>query len=122
VIIGYYPDWDTGFVRDYLERLWADGNRKKAAAKLDFDMHMLATTWPRPQFVTVKSMKAREPLYEIIREYHGIAYRIFFCVKGGEIWLLHAMEKKRRKTPGSDLNLAYGRMCNVLNGIVRRIE
>lgn len=120
MIIGYYPGWDTGIVRDYLDGLRDDGQRKKAAAKLDFDLHMLETTWPRPQIVTVKSMKGREPLYELIREYQGIAYRVFFCVEEQEIWLLHAIEKKQRKTPIGDLDLAYDRMRNVLSGKVRR--
>ena len=120
MLIGYYPGWDTGFVRDYLNELRDDGQRKKAAAKLDFDLHMLETTWPRPQFVTVKVMKGHEPLYELTREYQGIAYRVFFCAKGQEIWLLHAMEKKTQKTPATDLDLAYTRMQHVLTGKVRR--
>jgi hypothetical protein len=41
-------------------------------------------------------------LHELIREYQGIAYRIFFCAKDQEIWLLHAMrrrgERRRRLT------------------------
>ncbi|MBI4370836.1 MAG: type II toxin-antitoxin system RelE/ParE family toxin [Elusimicrobia bacterium] len=119
MLIGYYPGWDAGAVRDYLNALRDDGQRKKAAAKLDFDLHMLETTWPRPQFVTVKSLKGHEPLYELAREYQGIAYRISFCVRGQEIWLLHAIEKKQPKTPTTDLNLAYNRMRNVLAGHVR---
>ena len=122
MLIGYYPGWDTGIVRDYLDELRDDGQRKKAAAKLDFDLHMLETTWPRPQFVTVKVMKGREPLYELTREYQGIAYRIFFCVRDQEIWLLHAMEKKKRKTPAADLDLAHHRMGDVLSGKVKRAK
>ena len=119
--LGYYPGWETGPVQDYLDRLRDDGQRKKAAAKLDFDLHVLETTWPGTYFITVKSMRGHEPLYELAREYQGIAYRIFFCAKGQELWLLHAIEKKERKTPASDLDLAYDRMRNVLNGKVRRI-
>lgn len=122
MIIGYYPYWDTGYVCDCLDALRADGQRKKAAAKLDFDIHMLAATWPQPRFVKVKSMESHEPLRELIREYQGIAYRVFFCVKEEEIWLLHFIEKKQRKTPNSDLKLAYGRMRKVLNSAVRRIR
>ncbi|OGR86925.1 MAG: hypothetical protein A3A86_06565 [Elusimicrobia bacterium RIFCSPLOWO2_01_FULL_60_11] len=118
--IGYYPGWLTGFVRDELNELRNDGQRKKAAAKIDFDLHMLETTWPRPQFVSIKSLKGHEPLYELIREYQGIAYRVFFCAKGQEIWLLHVIEKKKQKTPAGDLNLAFDRMQDVLNGKVRR--
>jgi phage-related protein len=121
MLLGYYPGWSTGFVRDYLHRLRDDGQRKKAAAKLDFDMHVLETTWPLTQFVTVKSLKGHTPLHELIREYQGIAYRIFFCARSQEIWLLHAIEKKKRKTPAADLELAYSRMQNVLNGKVRRV-
>ena len=40
MLIGYYPGWDTGLVQDYLNELRDDGQRKKAAAKLDFDLHM----------------------------------------------------------------------------------
>ena len=118
--VGYYPGWDTGFVRDYLNELRDDGQRKKAAAKLDFDLQMLETTWPRPQFVTVNAMKGHAPLHEMIREYQGVAYRVFFCVKGREIWLLHSMEKKKQKTPAADLNVASARMKDVLSGKVRR--
>lgn len=121
MVLGYYPGWNTGFVRDFLDRLRDDGQRKKAAAKLDFDLHVLETTWPRTQFITVKSMKGHEPLHELIREYQGIAYRIFFCAGSREIWLLHAIEKKKRKTPAADLELAYARMRNVLDGRVRRV-
>ena len=120
MIIGYYPNWHTGFVRDELNKLRNDGQRKKAAAKLDFDIQMLGTTWPRPQFVTIKSLKGHEPLHELIREYQGIAYRVFFCVKGQEIWLLHSIEKKKQKTPGGDLKLAFARMQDVFSGKIRR--
>ncbi len=57
MIVGYYPGWNSGFVRDYLEGLRDDGQRKKAAAKLDFDVQVLAATWPRPQLVHAKIMK-----------------------------------------------------------------
>ena len=73
-----------------------------------------------PQKLPAGILLVHEPLLELIREYQGTAYRIFFCVKGPEIWLLHALEKKRRKTPVTDLRLAQDRMRNVLNGAVRR--
>jgi phage-related protein len=117
--IGFYPGWDTGFVLDHLERLRGDGQRKKAAAKLAYDFEMLGTTWPRPQLVTVKPLKGYAPLYELVREFQGIAYRVFFCVKGQEMWLLHSMEKKKQKTPADDLKVAYARMKSVLAGQVR---
>jgi phage-related protein len=118
--LGYYRGWDTGFVKEYLDSLRDDGQRKKAAAKLDFDIHLLATTWPRPQFITIRPLKGHEPLWELKRAFQSLAYRIFFCVKGQDIWLLHSLEKKRDKTPASDLQVADARMRNVLTGTVRR--
>ena len=118
--IGYYPGWDDGFVKQYMAELKLDGQRKKAEAKPWIDIQTLSEGWPRPQGVTVRILKGHEPLWELKREYQGIAYRIFFCVKGDEIWLLHALEKKQQKTPIGGLNLAYGRMQNVLNSKVRR--
>ena len=118
--IGFYPGWDFGFVLEYLNELKKDGQRKKAEAKISTDIQLLAETWPRPQLVTVRSMKGHEPLWELKLKFQGIQYRIFFCAKNDEIWLLHSLEKKSEKTPASDLNTAYNRMQNVLTNKVRR--
>jgi len=120
--LGYYPGWDKGFVRDYIEDLQADGQRKKAAVRLQTDLLKLEMCWPHAQMmnITVKHMPGHEPLRELIREFQGIAYRVFFCVMGQEIWVLHAIEKKKDKTPEGDLKLAYSRMPEVLSGQVRR--
>jgi phage-related protein len=111
---GYYPGWETGYVRDYLFGLNNDGQRKKAVAKILFDVQVLADSWPRPHFVTVRPLKGHEPLWELKRDYQGIAYRVFFCVKTDKIWLLHAIEKKSDKTPISDLEVAFSRMNKIL--------
>ena len=118
--LGYYPGWNTGFVEEYMQELKKDGQRKKAEAKLWIDIQTLAGSWPKTPNVTVRPLKGHAPLWELKREYQGVAYRIFFCTHGGEMWLLHAIEKKQQKTPGSDLALAYNRMQNVLCGKVRR--
>ena len=120
MVIGYYPGWDHGSVLEYMDELKKDGQRKKAEAKLRGDLLSLQYTWPRPIGVEVKVMRGHEPLWELIREYQSIAYRIFFCVKGQEIWLLHAIEKKKNKTPRGDISTASARMRNVLSGNVRR--
>lgn len=120
--LGYYPGWDNGFVKQYMDELKSDGQRKKAEAKLWIDIQTLLIGWPRPPGIAIKLLKGHEPLWELIREYQGIAYRIFFCVKMGEIWLLHAIEKKKQKMPIGDLNLAHARMQNVLNSKVRRLK
>ncbi|MBI2915731.1 MAG: type II toxin-antitoxin system RelE/ParE family toxin [Elusimicrobia bacterium] len=122
--IGYYPNWRTGFVHGFLNELKADGQRKKAEAKLRFNLETLEAFWPKiyGTNITVKPLVGYDPLKELVREYAGIAYRIFFCVKDKDIWLLHAIEKKAQKTPRCDLELAYKRMDDVLKGRVRRNE
>ena len=112
---GYFPGWTEGYVKEYLDKLESDGQRKKAAAKILFDMQMLIQTWPRPSFVTVRPLKGHEPLWELKREYQGIEYRVFFCARKDEIWWLHAIEKKGQKTPLSDLEAAAQRMNQVLS-------
>jgi phage-related protein len=118
--VGYYPGWNNGLVQGYLTQLREDGQRKKAEAKLRIDLFTLEYHWPKTLNVSVRMMKGHEPLWELVREYQNIAYRIFFCVKGDEMWLLHAIEKKSPKTPVGELDLADRRMKDVLAGRVRR--
>jgi len=120
--LGYYPGWDQGFVLDYINEMSADGQRKKAAGKLDGDFLKLEASWPHTHTmnITVKPMLGYRPMWELVREFDKIGYRVFFCVKGQEIWVLHAIEKKKDKTPGGDARLAYNRMQEVLLGRVRR--
>ncbi|OGR50907.1 MAG: hypothetical protein A3I11_06205 [Elusimicrobia bacterium RIFCSPLOWO2_02_FULL_39_32] len=114
--IGYYHGWDQGYVKTQLDKLRNDGQRVKAAARIDADIQKLAIFWPylHKVNITVKILKGCEPLRELIREFQGIAYRVFFCIKGQQIWLLHMIEKKQQKTPEGDKNLAYERMKDVL--------
>ena len=112
--VGYYPGWTEGFVKNYFEELKNDGQRKKALTKLRLDILTLQEYWPAKLNVTVRLLKGYEPLWELKREYQSIAYRVFFCVKGNKMWLLHAVEKKSPKTHGSDLDLAHRRMNEVL--------
>src|SRR5579871_3918539 len=117
--VGFYPGWNDGFVHEYLKKLKSDGQRKKAEAKLQLDIFTLQSHWPSTLNVTVRLLKGHEPLWELKREYQNVKYRIFFCVKEDQLWLLHAIEKKEWKTPASDLGVAYKRMLEVLKGKVR---
>jgi len=114
--IAYYPGWQAGFVKDQLDVLRNDGQRLKAAARIDADINKLALAWPHVHTIniTVKSMTGFQPLMELKREFQNIAYRVFFCVKKDVIWLLHMIEKKSQKTPRADVLLAYNRMSDVL--------
>lgn len=66
--------------------------------------------------MTVRGLKGWEPLLEIKRRYDKAAYRIFFCVRRDELWLLSAYEKQSEGAPHSELEKAYGRMRLVLGG------
>lgn len=114
--IAYYPGWNTGYVKDQLDALRNDGQRFKAAVRIDADLNKLAFAWPQVHImnITVRSMSGFHPLMELKREFQNIAYRVFFCVKKDTIWLLHFIEKKSQKTPQSDILLAHGRMIDVL--------
>lgn len=112
----YYPHGDSGEVREYLDSLRKDGQRRKAAVKLDIDIQTLEEFWPRTLNVSVRVLKGWEPLKEIKREYDKIAYRIFFFVKGDELWLLSAFEKESQETPRSELEKAFQRIKKVMEG------
>ncbi len=53
---------------------------------------------------------------ELKRRYDKIAYRIFFCVRQDELWLLSIFEKESEATPKRELEKAYKRMKKVLEG------
>jgi|GEM_PF-1140103 len=117
--IGYFAGWHHGFVRDYFERLQHDGQRRKAEVRLRLDLLTLQEYWPNTLNVDVRLLRGYEPLWEMKRPYQGMAYRIFFCVQGQRLWLLHAIEKKSDKTEISDLVVAYRRMKDVFSGKVK---
>ena len=110
----YYPSGETGDVREYLDSLRKNNQKKKAAVKLDIDLQALETFWPETMNVTVRTLKGWEPLKELKRKYDKIAYRIFFCIKKNELWLLSAFEKESQATPRSELEKAYRRMTEVM--------
>lgn len=110
----YYPDGNTGEVREYLYALRGNSQKRKAAVKLDIDLQTLETFWPKKMGVAVRVLKGWEPLRELKRRYDKIAYRIFFCIRKNEIWLLSAYEKGSASAPKKELTKAYKRMKQVL--------
>jgi phage-related protein len=110
----YYPDGESGDVRDFLAALRRDPNRRRAAAKLDIDIQTLEEFWPVTMNVSVRTLGGWEPLKELRRRFDKIAYRIFFYVQGDELWLLSAYEKTSNETPRRELEKAYARMREVM--------
>jgi len=112
--VQFYPHGDEGPVKDYLETLRRDGQRRKAHARLLVDIDILAQEGLNSDRVSVRSLG--QGLWELRRMYQGVFYRILFCVHEREAWLLHAFEKETRKTPRRDLELARGRFAQLAAG------
>lgn len=112
--VRHYPHGETGEVRDYLHALRENLRTMKAAIKLDIDLQTLEEFWPETLNVTVRGLKGWEPLLELKRRYDKTAYRIFFCVRGEELWLLSVYEKQSEDAPRRELEKAYRRMRAVL--------
>lgn len=115
--IRHYPHGETGEVRDYLWTLRRDRRTLKAAVKIDIDLQTLEEFWPQTLNVTIRGLKGWEPLLELKRLYDKTAYRIFFCVRADELWLLSAYEKQSEAAPRRELEKAYRRMRLVLGGV-----
>ncbi len=106
----YYPDGDSGSVRDYLTQLAKD--RPKAFAKLVLDLEVLGAQGLQSQQIIIRNLGSK--LWELKRLYDGVQYRLIFGVWAGAVWLLHPIEKKGKKTPKSDLELARKRLREVI--------
>lgn len=102
----FYPEGSSGPVLEFFEELKAQ--RPAAAVKLAVDLKSLEVEGLRSNQISIRPMG--EGLWELKRMFEGVQFRIFFCVSGGCVWLLHAIEKKSAKTPFSDLRLARRRM------------
>ena len=92
-------------VRTWLLSLEAD-QRKEIGA----DIQTVQWRWPLgPPRVDGLG----EGLYEVRSTIGGRAFRVFFCIKGDRMILLHGIEKKGQKTPKAALDLARRRMKEI---------
>jgi phage-related protein len=48
-------------------------------------------------------------LYEVRTSLDGNIYRVFFCVEGDAMFLLHGFQKKTQKTPQREIDIALAR-------------
>lgn len=114
--VEFYPDGDDGPVLEYLRELKHDSYRKAVATQLGLDLHLLQLEGLSSRKVDVKRVTGIPgSVWELRRLIEGIQYRLYFCVKRGELWLLHHLEKKSRKIPRSDLEIIRKRAKEVLS-------
>ena len=112
----FYPGGDTGPVHKYLEELRADPQRKDAWAKLLHDLGFLESEGLLSKNISVERVRGIPgSVWELRRHFEGIRYRIYFCVRQREAWLLHCLEKKSPKIPSRDVKLIRKRAKEVLS-------
>ena len=107
----YYPNGNSGPVRDYLSKLAQE--QPKAFARLALDLEVLGAEGLRSRQITIRPLGNK--LWELKRLYEGMQYRLFFGVWKRTVWLLHSIEKKSAKTPKDDLELARRRLREVMS-------
>ncbi len=97
---GDYP------VQDFLEE-----QDQSTSAKIVGAIELLETDGPylKPPYIK----KLQDKLYEL-RISGNIAVRIFYTIKDGEYYLLHAFKKKSRKTPTQEIKTALDRMKEIV--------
>ncbi len=50
-----------------------------------------------------------DELYEVRSSHDGVIYRVFFCIEGNNMVLLHGFMKKTQATPKRELEIARAR-------------
>ena len=112
----FYPHGDRGPVKDFLEGLKSNPQRKDAYAKLLHDLSFLESDGLFSGQISVERIRGVEgSVWELRRHFEGIKYRIYFCVRRNEAWLLHYLEKKSPKIPPRDLRLIRKRAREILS-------
>jgi phage-related protein len=95
-------------------REWLKSLDKEARKKIGEDIKLVQYRWPLGMPLV---RKIDTDLWEIRSHLHNnqIA-RLFFTVKKHEMVLLHGYIKQSQKTPKNELNTAYNRKKQWLNG------
>jgi phage-related protein len=115
LLIQFFPNGDSGPVAEYLETLRQSSQRKDAWAKLTRDLGFLKCEGLFSKQISIERIRGVPgSVWELRRSYEGIKYRIYFCMRRGEAWLLHQLEKKSPRIPSRDLDLIRKRAKEVL--------
>ena len=95
-------------------REWLVGLDTADRREIGMDLQRVQYRWP-VGMPLVRPMG--DGLFEVRTSLPGKTIsRVMICFHGGELYALHGIIKKSRKTPPADLELARKRMAEVKNG------
>ena len=92
-------------------RDWLRGLGKEVSKTIGSDILTVQWNWPVGKPL-VDGLGDR--LYEIRSTHKRTEYRVFFCIAGSNLVLLHGIVKKKRAAPRTDLELARKRLREVV--------
>ena len=107
-------NWKVKFFQtnrgDYPVREFMKEQDKQTSAKLISVIELLETDGPFLKPPYIKKLQGK--LYEF-RISGKVAIRVFYTIKEGKYYLLHAFKKKIQKTPTKELKIALDRMKEI---------
>lgn len=108
------PRLDCSFFKkksgDEPVRVWLRALERPVRLAVGSDIERVQWRWPISKPL-VGSFG--EGLYEVRTSIDGNIFRVFFCIEGSAMVLLHAFTKKTQKTPDDELEIARKRQKKV---------
>jgi len=115
ITIKFYPDGNDGCVKEYLEQLRLDPQKKASWAQLVQDVAVLQSEGLQSKQISIRSLKSiSKGLWEIRRHHNKIYYRMYFVVNKNTFWLVHYLEKKSSTIPRQDVELLRKRAKEII--------
>lgn len=91
-------------------REWLRGQKKDVRVAIGSDIKAVQWRWPISKPLVGAFGGG---LYEVRTKLDDNIYRVFFCIRGSVMVLLHGFVKKSQKTPKRELDLARRRLKEV---------
>ena len=116
ITIYFYPYKTDGYVKEHLEKLRLNPQRKAVWSRLAQDIAILQAEGLRSGQIDIKPLGGiHGGLWELRRKFDKINYRIYFVIHKGIFWLIHYLEKKSQTIPQNDANLLKKRSKEAIN-------
>ena len=87
-------------------REWLKGLKKDVRVNVGADVQTVQRLWPIGRPLVGSFGRG---MYEVVSSYDRNEFRVIFCIMGSAMVLLHGFQKKTRKTPQADIELARQR-------------